>query len=441
MSRTYISRLGNTIVCGAITALFTLISSPASAQDVGSRLCPKFKDLFGREHPALVHGTVGRNTGLAAISRNAQIYGIANEMSRTVLPWLDTTKQPIVIHYGLTTTFGALRAPICSNVSNEYGPRYSLQMAKLDLGTFSAGAGGRMGPFSVYYGVSASVHTVAEDWGNRVWGAMTVPFLASAMAPFVAPFKRDFVRDDFSLTLDFIAGLQYHSPVGAIGVGYLGSQGIFTNFSEKHIRAFAGLVVNRLEDAANIPYLALGFESLDWLVGRDGAKSIGHTKIFGRKLQFPAAPPPGAAVTSAITEGTKPSDFITAHLEQTAIAQHLDVHFTYAAKPTPSIYEAALGYRVGDELPNKSSDADGEPKEQFFRLLVGFVKLPDLWFYGVQGGIKPRVSIQTSGIIPWAPGAGYVPLVLALGINDPELLAAFPYAYNAVQATMRLGFK
>ena len=58
------------------------------------------------------------------------------------------------------------------------------------------------------------------------------------------------------------------------------------------------------------------------------------------------------------------------------------------------------------------------------RFEVGVVKLPDQTYYGVQGGPRFHAAIDLIGV--WIGGK------FSIRFNDADVLANFPYAYNAL---------
>jgi len=128
---------------------------------------------------------------------------------------------------------------------------------------------------------------------------------------------------------------------------------------------------------------------------------------------------------------------VHSYLEQTGIARVLDVTVAASHRPKLELYEASVAIHSQDyvrRMGKKPSDDDkNKDWSPALRVQLGVVKLPNLWYYGVEGGYKFRGVVEGAY---WTRDGGYVSV--GLGINSTEVLSAFPYAYDAVQLTMSL---
>jgi hypothetical protein len=265
----------------------------------------------------------------------------------------------------------------------------------------------------VFFAASAAIHSVGFEGGAATRATYALGPIAAIGATPVALFKRRFERDDFSMIFDYVGGVQIRTPLGGLTAGYVGSQGVFGNLTEPTTTAFVSSVVNQLGEAAQVPYIELGLH----MIGKAfGSETLRNTAMYGRRLQYPSVPQADTEDTKSLA---KPLSLTTIHLDQTRLAGFLDFSLAAALQPKPDLYEASLGFRSGN-----------------FRAVAGVVKLPSLWYYGIDGGLKPRVSIDfeiPTGPVTTDPSTPEVPRPrLSLAINNPTFLAAFPYAYNAV---------
>ncbi len=390
-----------------------------------------------------VKGTVGEATLEAATTRSNQTYGaawlaqdrlahIAEGVRRTEtgektegakLASQDGPDKPGLFFSGFsmstTSTFGAMRIPVCREGSNV------VSTAPVDL--ISGGLSYSVGlhrNVHAFYAAGVTMRVIGFEGGGRA-GLAAAPLVLAAYSP-VAILKRRFeTNTGIMIDFDYIVGLNVVSgKIGSVAVGYAGSQGVFSNLTEAHVRAFVGAVVDDFARGISNPYLAAGFSSLDWVLSDAAIDILGHTKLFGRR-QLQAPPPPSDLIARTEDERPKGSRFSTINVEQTDIMGVVDVILRATIEPKPDLFEASLGY-------HKRWLAD-----QFGVFIrAGVVKLPNLWFYGVAGGYKPRFEAGAA-IGKTLPGRHVVEV--AVGINDAEVLSVFPYAYNAVQFRFRIG--
>lgn len=407
---------------GAAAFVFWLCGDAGAQSLDPASLCPK------GQGQTLVRGTVGYELVRGAIANNAIVYGAASLAGNKLLPILadpegakltaqnsmggglgkrNASNEGIVVAFDLNSAFNVLRVPICTpDKAQTPGPK----MAKTDLSSFSYGFGIPLGTSAaLYFAGSTSIHTVGPDGGGATRATYALgPIAALGLTP-VALFKRRFERDDFSMIFDYVAGLQVRTPIGGLSAGYVGSQGVFGNFTEPFTSSYVSSVVNQLGQATQVPYVELGLHAL----GKSfGSELLRETALYGRRLQYASVPQSGVVDDA---KAAKKQSLTTAHLEQRRLGP-FSFSIAGAYQPKPDLYEASVGYRSG-----------------YFGVVGGVVKLPSLWYYGIDGGMKPRGSIDF--VMPGKPDKnGYAaPLGKAsLSINDPAFLAAFPYAYDAV---------
>jgi hypothetical protein len=107
----------------------------------------------------------------------------------------------------------------------------------------------------------------------------------------------------------------------------------------------------------------------------------------------------------------------------------IDVHAAYALTPTPLVHEA----RVGLHTPGFHwiPDADSDEDRPVAGVLVtgGVVRLPALYYYGVEGGAKKSFRAEAQANL--TSDGSVMGLNLSLRYNEPDTLATFPYAQDA----------
>jgi len=141
---------------------------------------------------------------------------------------------------------------------------------------------------------------------------------------------------------------------------------------------------------------------------------------------------------SAIT--TNATTYGAAQWAQRNLGGRFDVAAAYAWKPKPQLFDAQVaihrkGYHQSHTANGKAEEDKGFTGQEANGWIVqgGVVSLPDLWYYGVQGGIHGSAHIEWTGM----PVDG-LHLQMRILYNDPDPLALYPFAYNAVWFSYRL---
>lgn len=385
-----------------------------------------------------IAGTVPAGLIGGAVSTNATTYGAAAMAERQILPAL-AHREGLVVRYEFGDHFGVLRAPMC--VGDH------VEMGKVDLSGGGFSFGYRTGPLSFYLVGSGAAHTIGTKVNERIGSA----FFGIGLAQFspAAFIKRDWSRENGSMSvmLDAMVGTQLATSVGTLNLAYLASQGIYTNVSLARVHAFAGAVVrtqkDELEDQAKqkasalldqIPYARLGFVTMDWLT-HPVEDVIGTTSLYARRLRYPSLPRSTSGAGDAAAQTASAAfPFTTTHLDQFGIGKLVDLSVAMAWQPEPYLHEASLGVRFGDPLPQdvalaKQEDKRGGGSEeaQGVRVMLGVIRPPTRWYYGVDGGYRLRASVEASA----GSGAGF--FSARFGVNTPETLTLYPYAMNAAE--------
>ena len=236
-----------------------------------------------------------------------------------------------------------------------------------------------------------------------------------------------------SVQRDWIAGLDFDVMVMKIRVGYLGSQGLFTNVSQDKLRLFATSLLS--DQLKQLSYLKAGIDRLELI------KEIGQSSAFLRRLTIAS---PATAATGAVSDDFRTRErnaigFLTAHLEQYSVARMFDVRAAMAVHPTRFLHEAAVAFHnekyfvapgaTGEE--SKSTGSGG-------RVSVGYVRLPALPALGVDGGPKFTMSVELR--TTYGDRDKGIPMRIMIRRNDPEILSTFPFARDAWNIYWALGF-
>ncbi len=377
--------------------------------------------------PPVVRGTVGYQTLQGAITSNALAYGAASLIERKILP--ATERFPVVFHYDIMATYGAVRAPFCEQKTGG-----AIKMSKVDLAATAIGVGYRTGPVTLYFAGSGT-STVAGVPVNGRLGYFGAGLLGAAISP-IAPIKRRFeTNGGWVITSDFIAGANLsNNDVGTVGAGYLASKGFFTNLSERHVRLFASAVLRDSFSPEKFPYLNAGISQFDWLLGDSLEKQLGYIAPSFRQTPLQSAPAdPTVAADQLGVDGTRNELLRTLNLERFGRSDTFDFRASYAIAPRPMFYEASVTARSRGFLPERyllTSKADTGGYYEW-RVSAGLVNLPPLYYYGVSGGIKPRLQLDLMST--GRDGPSLHRFFITFGLNSTDTLAVFPFAYNAFQ--------
>ncbi len=389
-----------------------------------------------------------------ALKTNAQIYSAANMAERRVLPVLARMKGGTLVGYEMGSTFSVLRVPMCDTDEGDSG---RVEMGKVDLSGGGFFLGYRAGPVGFYLVGSGAGHFVGAKLNERAF----LPFLGIGLAQFspAAFVRRDFSREDRSLSviLDAMVGVQLATKqVGSLNLAYVASKGVYTNITAAKVHAFVGAVVrpqkDQLEDQARqeagalldqIPYARFGFLTLDWLVGQ-ARETIGTTSLYARRLRYPSMPRPSASEEDARRQALAAAvPFTTTHFEQYAIGKLIDLSVAGGWQPELFLHEATIGVRIGNPMPpdiamaqQEDSPASASEEERFgWRILAGVVRMPERWYYGTPGGYRIRAGIEATASSKNIFGT------MRAGINSPETIAIYPYAYNAGDFYISVGYR
>ncbi len=415
-------------LAGAALLGSLFLSTAARAQEA----CPR-----GADGP--VPGTVGAGLLTGAIDKNARIYGAAKLAERQLLP-LMAVNEGLIVRYEVGAIPGVLRIPVCDGEGG-------VKTGTIDLSGGGFAFGWRRGGLSLYAVGSGASHIVGGPGNERV--GMAFLGIAAAQGSPIAFYRRRFAKEDGSLSVNFdaIVGGQWVTEYGSASLGYAASQGIFGNLDLAPIKAFVSGVVSTAQQQAQdsvdrarnsaerslldaIPYARTGFTTLDWLTG--APEMLGTSSLYLRRLQYSSVPR-GTNSFAREAPSVAETSLTTYHLEQYAVFRHLDMSVALATSPRTFLQEASLGFRYGNPMSTDMAMAkirDGADASEMngVRALVGVVKVPSLWYYGLEGGYRVHVSVEAS-LAANSDGKDF--FHIRLGVNTPEVLSVYPYASNA----------
>lgn len=288
-------------------------------------------------------------------------------------------------------------------------------------------------PLSFFYASSITGSTMgvadpdAISWGEAVtktrYNTAYLYGLAAIPLAFLGPLAPLLSSDTppTAIAGDFLAGFQATLPAaGAARVGYAASQGLFTNVTADRIRFMVEALLT--QEFSSLALVKAGFRELSTF------EAAGGTSLYARRLEL--------AVPRVEDEALQPREFIsdlglsTAHFEQVGMFDFLAAKMAYAVQPYRFVHELRVGIdRTTQQLREQDQDGD---LLNMIEAHVGFVQLPSLPYYGVDGG--RLFSVDVNVVMPVGGS------VFRAGVqrNVPELLTVFPYAQNAT--SMRIEF-
>jgi hypothetical protein len=369
--------------------------------------------------PRVIAGTVPYGVGRQAIETNANAYGAVALAENTLLAG-DGKFIGVTGH----ALYNVARLPAIAACPTD------LNYGTMGLDVY-ASAGGLMIPFEaldgklvgrVFYAgsVSGSLVQFPSDkylynriFSTEFYGA------GSILTAYAAPLAPLLTRNDGIQTMvgDFVIGAEIglpdHPDVAALRLGYVYSQGLYSNLNSKRTFLFAtALLTDRFA------LLALARAGLERVPIQD---MVGKTSLFGRNQVIkgtPASEP--ATEANAATFGK--IDLTTLHFAQDDIGGgYVGVSAALAVRPRVFLHEASLTLNL---FP---MDLDlGEPIRAI-RLHAGVEELPAMPWYAVDGGLQPYFDLTVFDSVH-------------IRRNSPETLLLFPYAQGATEVSFIIQF-
>lgn len=376
---------------------------------------------------------------------NRNTYSAANFAERALID--DAPEFQWALEWN--ATFNAARVPTLCGDTDMTGKAH-LYAEPLDLYASNMAISFETHSVGAFYSASVTQSVMGQRW-------FAVPSLIIQLYPMVsAPFVGVWQTGDgvASYSLDWIGGAHVDTQWFGARVGYTGIGGGYASFDERVVGAFGTLAIplDGTDPFANQTpwsFLKAGIDRFDpSRVGlKDVAKKVGLTTFFYRDLPYGealldaaqgalAATKDGegdladqaADQTRALAEGR----LKTLHLEQANIWERFDLDIAVAVSPEVQLHDSMIAFHspgyVRGRLVDKSAAARYEESEGFL-IKAGVVTLPAQYTLGVEGGtfFTARAEYRSK-----------VGVYVILLFNDPEQLALYPFAVNALSARVSL---
>jgi len=377
---------------------------------------------------------VGFNTALRASDTNASVFGAASIAERVIFPALHQDGD-YVLRFSGNTLFGGVSVPVdCLAFESECGGSRN-GMSPVDFTAASVAMGYRLGDLGLFYATSTTGTILAPGPFGRAFNG-TLGAFYSGVGSVGGPLADNLLKHDaryediningFNYQTDYILGAQYDLGFMQARAGYVGSKGYFTNLSQADLRLFLTSVLT--SELKTLPYLRTGVEKFPW-------KELGVddmlTSVYARKIRMVAPYEPDPTRSDSALKELSSYNFWTAHLQQLSVAKYFDFlaafHVNRGFRPN----ELRVGYHsegFHQATPGSKKD-DSRKAEEGFGVNAGIVNVPDMYYYGKEGGTKIAFALEAR--CRWAS--------VRISRNDPELLAIFPFAYDSWNLSWEFG--
>ncbi len=405
---------------------------------------------LGCEFNYPIAGSAGFANAQAARKTNVSTYGAAAFAERAAKQVSESapTSWSKNEGYGFVSaeanwTFGAARVPtFCDDPHPEGEGSYGFDPEArwerkervydqpLDLYATNVVFGFGLRSVGAFYSASVTQSVL----GQRIWVVPTqlINLYPVAFAPLIGNTSRgDGVA---SYTVDWIGGAWVDSPYFGARAGYTGARGVYGSVDERVVGLFGTLSASAKEQVAGakahpFDYVRAGVQ--DFSVRRFGAgktaDKVGMTSLFFRDLPVAGAAPEGSALT--VDEGDR---LRTVHALQRGIAGHGEVDATVALGEAGGLFEGHLGFHSEDFYRDRGKlKGGGEGKRVAptgFLFKAGVVSLPPRYTLGVEGGRFAALRVEYRAM----------PFTFQALFNDPEQLALFPFATNALSLKLAI---
>ncbi len=417
----------------ALAALALFFAPQARARPPGCEFNLPIAGSAGFANAQAARKTNVSTYGAAAFAeRSAQQMGLNSmESGGAPRPWGFASAE-------LNWTFGAARVPtLCDDPMPTSSGSYGLDPLKrwgrkervyeqpLDLYATNVAFGFGLRRAGAFYSASVTQSVL----GQRILVLPTAltNFYPAAFAPLVGAGSTG--SGVGSYTVDWIGGAWLDHPLAGARVGYTGVRGFYASADERVLGLFGTLSASGKDaEGARSPvdYLRAGVEafSVRRFGASDAADKIGMSSLFFRNLPVAAS----AAAGSAQSEGA--GDHIrTLHAVQRGILQHGEVDLAVNLGDQAGLFEAQLGFHSAGYFADRDgiqSTPEAQPKGFLFK--AGMIRLPGRYALGVPGGnfVALRAEFRAA------------PFSFQALFNDPEQLALFPFATNALSLRLAL---
>lgn len=402
----------------AAASALLLLSSPSAGQAISN----------GYGGIEAIPNNVAYNTVLRASNTNAAVFGAASMAEQVVFPAL-RRDEDFVFRFVSNTIYGGLVVPV--DYLNDQGG-VARGMHPVDFSAVSLCAGYRLGDLGLFYASSMTGTVLAPNTAGRAVNG-TIWALDLAMASVggtrVEEFSDDADINGGNTRADYIVGAQYDFGFFVARAGYVGTTGLFTNVSQSTLRLFFTSVIE--PEMGVLTYLRSGTDRLPLDdLGLEGMM----TSLFARKVRVVAPFETQANTTAdqyAELRDAASFDRWTGHLRQLSIAKRFDLLAAADFYDGVSLHELrAAWHSEGFHRVVPTDPGDDVQPEEGWGIEGGYIQAPDMYYFGLKGGAKLSISVEAR-----AP-AGRI----KISRNDPDLLAVFPFAYDAWTLSWELGF-
>lgn len=396
-----------------------------------------------------IEGTVRYEAIRQAAYTNAQLFGAIGAYERYLKPELNAmsmgrSKGMIFLSEEAYITTGVGRAiGRCTGTASPGRCERNLALFDFDMysGVFTMGIGPR--EFGFFASSSYSL-TAAGGQGPSGTGGF-LPVVALIALPLRIAGKTSFAKV-LPGSADAVVGLYLNlGPVSASG-GYILSQGAFGSVDVPKLKAFATAALT--DQLGALDYLKAGFRDIqeafeETKKGVNAAKesanflkSIGKTSVYARNMRL--SPPSIDSVGADLRDAVRQQAFslLTANIEHKDLASLVDLSAAYAFLPGAFLQEGRVSLHTPDYNARPLYDSHKSQQDILYSagVTAGYVSLPNLWYYGVEGGSKFSWTVELR--------MTYLQGIFRMFVrqNDPEFLTAFPFAYGAINGGFTFGF-
>jgi len=366
-----------------------------------------------------IAGTAGFANAQAGKITNAQAYGAVGFAESRLFPKLEDAGDDGWTTTGgvrYTVTMGATHLPTLEG--GGCPDQLRITSRALDLAATSFGVVASNGTFGIFYASSLAYGITPQADPRLRFMYHGAGFVYGTVGAAFAPVLPGTYRQGGGpLSTDYVIGGIFDADAVVANAGFVGSTGFYFDVRGGKLPWFATALLNQL----SLDNYAKG--------GISRAKSkAGESFVFARNVPFSALPRTDSAGNLAPTPDLPRTNLTTGHIDQRSLGGILDVEAALAVLPSVIVHDAHVGLHTNGYHDGKAGAL----------IQGGIVELPDLFFYGVEGGRKPQFRAEVHGA-GGEPGEKHAIGHVAVTMNDADHLVLFPYAQGAV--SVEFGFE
>lgn len=385
-----------------------------------------------------IAGTSGYANAREALRTTAQTYSAASYAEEHLFPLsLDVEKggsasfeffQMLAASRFPANETNAGNAPTCPE-------EYRVSMRALDLQAMVLGLSFRSRNWGFFYAASVAYGNPAMP-NNYVRGMLlgAQPIYATTVLGLAPLWRNGFSTQQgaSAFALDWVAGATYDSPLLGFRAGYAGSRGLYGSLADKGIGLFLSGMLGGQDRGGGL--LGFGKAGLDRAEADEVVEGAGLTSVYARDLPY------GVEPAEEVVEEEPPGLFgeagrlTTGHVEQANLFGVLDLGAAYAFRPVPQLSELTFAVHSRGYVPTR--DGEGPEPGLVWMLRGGPVWIPGSALIGLESGERYHLR----GEVGYRAGEGHQAFTFtgAFLMNDPELLALYPYAVDAPTVRLHL---